>query len=280
MYGSGERTPAASRQGWQLEDIPYERVEREAIAGDEHLFFLLTAASFVEIASDLYAGNLVDYFCGDGEVCDWLAEQWQGEEIQHGKALRRYVETVWPQFDWAAAYGEFRRDYARYCRPEELGPTPGLEMAARCVVETGTATLYTTLERVSPEPVLAQLARHIRNDEVRHYRHFFHHFQRYRGREPMGRLRVLRALWGRVAEVDNEDALVAYRNIFAARFPQRRFSHDDYRAFVRRNGAMARGAYPYSMAVNMFLKPLALPPRLRRWATPVLSAGARRFTPH
>lgn len=278
MYSS--KSAKGSHQPWTLADIPYHRVQRDRIAGNEDLFYLLVGASLIEIASDLYAGNLIDYFQGDTDVHDWIESHWQTEEIQHGESLKRYVTTVWPDFDWEQAYTGFRADYAGYCRPDALGPTPGLEMAARCVVETGTATLYTMINRIAPEPVLRDLALHIRNDEVRHYKHFLHHFRRYNSRHPETRLTVLRTLWARAAEVDSEDASIAFRHIFSACHTDRGFQDDDYRAYWRRNGETVRGAYPYAMAVNMWLKPLDLNPWVRRIAGPVLARGARRFTPH
>ena len=58
-------------------------------------------ASLMESATDLYTENLVDYFAGDEEVTLWLEQYWLPEELQHGRALRRYVEAAWPQFDGA-----------------------------------------------------------------------------------------------------------------------------------------------------------------------------------
>ena len=52
---------------------------------------------------------------------------------------------------------------------EQLEESRALEIAARCVVETGTATFYTTLHACAREPVLKQLTGLIRRDEVRHY---------------------------------------------------------------------------------------------------------------
>jgi hypothetical protein len=43
-------------------------------------------------------------------------------------------------------------------------------VAARCVVETGTATFYRMLSELSREPVLKHLAAEISADELRHYK--------------------------------------------------------------------------------------------------------------
>ncbi|MHB1670018.1 MAG: hypothetical protein ACYCUK_22160, partial [Thiomonas sp.] len=42
--------------------------------------------------------------------------------------------------------------------------------------EMGTTTYYQALNTVCGEPVLRELTWHIRNDEVQHYKHFYHYF--------------------------------------------------------------------------------------------------------
>jgi rubrerythrin len=133
----------------------------------------VASASFIEITSDLYTYNLIEYFRDDSEIVEWLENVWQKEELQHGDALRRYVRTAWPDFDWDAAYRDFLAAYTPLCTVDQLARTRALEMAARCVVETGTAAFYRMLSEQSREPVLKQLAARISADEVRHYKHFY-----------------------------------------------------------------------------------------------------------
>ena len=75
---------------------------------------------------------------------------------------------MWPEFSWERAFGGFYSEYAAACTQEELEPSRALEMAARCVVETGTSTLYQTLNTYATEPVLKQITAHLKSDEVRH----------------------------------------------------------------------------------------------------------------
>jgi len=265
------------RGRWSLADIPYDTIDPTRIAGDPYLFYMLAAASLVEINSDLYTRNLLEYFHDDTDVTNWLMQDWQHEEIRHGVALRCYVNTVWPDFDWDRSFLRFSADYARLCRPELLGPTQMLEFAARCVVETGTATLYTMLSRLSPEPVLTRLLYRIRSDEIRHYGHFYHFFLKYQARESHGYYAVARTLWHRVREIDNEDAYYAFRHVYQERHPERRFHEDAYRMFRKHYAALARRYYPYEMAAHMFLKPLGLNPHIKRVTLPLLTAGAKRL---
>lgn len=261
---------------WYVDELPFDRIERERVADDKELFYFLVGASFVEITSDLYTRSLIEYYDGDQAVTEWLRREWEPQELQHGAALRRYVEAVWPEFDWAGAYDDFRRAYGPLCKAELLGPTRGLELAARCVVETGTATIYTMIHDLTDEPVLRQLTSLIRTDEVGHYSHFFQHFKRYRTDERLRRTQILRTLWGRIAEIDDEDAWYAFRSVYNTTAPGADGA-SAYRHYRLRAHQRMREHYPYAMAATMLLKPLALNRRLQRLAVPVLSVGAKRL---
>lgn len=265
------------RAHWSPDDIPYGLIDPSRVADDTYLFYMVAAASLVEINSDLYTRNLLEYFHDDAEINDWLVQHWQHEEIRHGMALKHYVNTVWPAFDWDRVRHRFDSDYARLCRPDRLGPTRALELATRCVVETGTASLYTMLSRLSPEPVLTRLFSLIRGDEIRHYRNFYLFFLKYRRREAPGQYALARTLWRRVKEVENEDAYYAFKHVYLERHPARRFDEDAYRMFRRHYLLLARRYYPYEMAVRMFVKPLGLGRRLQRIALPLLAAGAKHI---
>src|SRR6266478_7565579 len=157
MAGAEQMTSEkASNDYWSLDDIAIDRIEIDCVRWQEELFLLLAGASFVETGSDLYTRNLVERFRGDAEVSSWLTKHWEPEELQHGRALRAYVNRVWPEFDWQAAFTAFLADYSRSCTAEELERTHYLEMAARCVVEMGTATYYRAIRDISDEPVLGR----------------------------------------------------------------------------------------------------------------------------
>lgn len=260
-----------------MEDIAYGQVERGLIVDKRDWFYLVTASSYVEILSDLYARNLGDYYAGDDEACAWLARKWEPEEMQHGRALRRYVESVWPDFDWERGFEGFRVDYSPYCQTSLLGPTRTLEMAARCVVETGTSSFYAMVRDASPEPVLARIAGHIHDDEVGHYKGFYRFYRDYQKREAHPRWRVAREIWRRIAEVDNEDAYLAVKNVAMVDKPGQDYTRKDFIVFRNRIREWMRLYYPFPSAVKMLLKPLDLPTSLQRVAVSVLVAGARRI---
>jgi len=252
--------PLRSRPPWRLEDIDYEAIDRSQVANDRTLFTLVTMASFVETGSDLYAHVLVSYFDADPEVAGWLAQSWEHEEVQHGAALRAYVEHAWPGFDWQGVYDTFFEEYGKTCTLPDLEPSHTLELAARCVVEMGTATLYSSLHDYVREPVLKDLAARIYADEVRHYKHFYRYFRRYQQRERHGRWRVGRTLAKRMFASRDDDGYCAYRHVWHATPRTGSGSVErDYQGFLDRVGSLARRHAPRELPVDMLLRPLQLP---------------------
>jgi hypothetical protein len=247
------------KKHWTVEDLDFTRIDVARVRQDEDLFYLVACASFVESGSDLYTHNLVEYYRGDAEVESWLREQWEKEELQHGAALRAYVEYVWPEFDWERAYREFLDEYSQYCKVELLEPTRALELVARCVVETGTSTYYRALARATDEPVLKQLAGLIANDEVNHYKHFYKYFRRYRSEENVGRSRVLGTLGRRTLELKNEDADCAIRHVVKAYKPELAADPVRMKALTSRMSRTVRINLKPETTIKMIMRPLELP---------------------
>ena len=260
---------------WTIDAMPYHALERAAVEDNALLLYIVASASFVEITSDVYTRNLADFFRDDGDVVDWLERAWESEELQHGKALKRYVETAWPDFDWDGAYRSFLAEFLRFCSVDQLAQTRALEMAARCVVETGTAAFYRALAEMSPEPVLREIATHISADEVRHYKHFYRFFLRYREREQPSRVAVARTLWARIGEVDAEDAFYAFKHVYLRHNPDAEFHEADYAAFRAQLRPLAVRHFPHRMASKMLLKPLGLSAPVGRLVVPAVASASR-----
>ncbi|MFG5775446.1 ferritin-like domain-containing protein [Comamonas sp. J-3] len=258
-------SPAAAplpRMRWRMEDISYAQIDRSLIEGDEDLFYLLMSASFIETGSDTYAANLGEHYAGYPEIQHWLQGEWEHEELQHGAALRRYVETVWPSFPWQEAYDSFFAEYSQLCTVEELFSDRRLEMVARCVVETGTTAYYHTLRELSHEPVLTQLLSQIRNDEIGHFKYFLAGFKSLQQQAPVGRMRIAGTLYSRLKELRDSDSDVALRHVFAHKGelfsqPQREFTDVAKRVY-----RLISTGLPADLAVRMLLKPLLLSPKV------------------
>lgn len=268
MDGTGTARPRS------LQDLDLSLVDVEAMRRDDVLFLLVCGASFVESGSDTYSRNLVTYFADDPEVGTWLREHWEPEELQHGHALKAYIQRVWPEFEWDRAYAEFFDEYSKLSTAEQLEATRGQEMAGRCIVEMGTTTYYQALSALSHEPVLRDLTWRIRCDEVRHYKHFYAYFLKYREQERLHRLQVLAALFRRVMDIRQNDAGIALRHV--ARWRLRGHGSPEAIARLIREvfGAM-RVNFPVEFAVRLALKPLQLPPGIQRRAQRPLAALTR-----
>jgi hypothetical protein len=256
---------------WRIEDIDLSMIDTARVRDDETLFFMLTTSAFVEIASDVYARNLRHFYADDPAVVAWLNQSWEQEEVQHGRALRDYVRAVWPDFDWDTANAAFFEEYSARCALDEFEPSQALEMAARCAVETSTATFYRTLHEYTDEPVLKRISGHIRADEVRHYSYFLRFFLKYVERDRATRWQVARAVVRRVIEATDDDGLIAFKHAFRVRYPHRPFQQSDYDKFRADLKAILRRHFPVEMAAKMLLKPVRLPPRAARLLVPALT---------
>lgn len=267
---------AHAYEHWTLDDINWHDIDADVARRNKMTCYVVTAASFIETAADLYTANLVNYF-PDPQAQSWLSEHWQPEELQHGHALRTYVETVWPELDWQVYYDSFFAEYSKLCTLEELEPSPALEMVARCVVEAGTSTFYTTLQNVSDEPVLKTLTGHIRQDEVNHYRNFRRFFEKYRDQEQIGRIDIMRSLYRRLTEVEDEDAYIGLKYSWMMHHSQEPFDEQKLRAMINNLQPIMKDHYPYRMVLKMLLKPLSLNRTVVKLAMPLLEQAARRL---
>ena len=139
----GGHAPIPRRLHWSFEDLDFSKIDRERIQGRDDMFLLVCSASFMESSSETFTRNLLDYFTGDDEVGTWFTTAWEPEDLQHGRALKAYVQQVWPEFDWDGAYADFFAEYAKLCTTDALEPTRDQEMVVRCIVEMGTTTFST-----------------------------------------------------------------------------------------------------------------------------------------
>ena len=270
------RAEDVSYTRWSVDDLDFGNIKHAQIVDNEALFFLVIAASFIETGSDTYAANLGEHYAGYGAIGDWLRDQWEHEELQHGMALRRYVEAVWPDFPWQTAYDSFFAEYSKLCTMDELYTDRRLEMVARCVVEMGTTTYYQTLRGLSDEPVLGQLLSNIRNDEVGHYKHFLKYFKELQAQRPVARWRIAGALYGRLKELRESDSDIALRHVWAHKGRYFAQEHKTFPDLAKQLYTMVSTRLPADLAVRMLLKPMLLPSRVEGFLrTPITRIATR-----
>jgi hypothetical protein len=265
------------RQRWTLDDIPWESIDRQAAAADELLFYLVVGASFVESATDVCSSKLIDCYAGDDQIVAWLGQRWEPEELQHGRALRRYVECVWPELDWWTRYQHFHAEFSCRFGDARLEASLCLEAAARCMMEAGTAAHYAALGTISPEPVLTTLATLIREDELRHYKYFYRYFQSYLLRERRSRLSILRVIPRRLRLTGFGDGGLALKHAYLARHPGLSFDRGAYRAIQARLRRRMAPHLPLEASARMALKPLGIDPRIQGPLVPALVYLCRKM---
>lgn len=278
------KTQGKTASHWRVQDIDFSAIDRAAVQGHEDLFFLLTSASFIETGSDTYAANLAEHFAAWPDIASWLSAQWEGEELQHGSALRAYVEAVWPAFPWQKAYDSFFAEYSQLCTTEELDPDPRLELVARCVVETSTTVYYHTLRDLTDEPVLSQMLGHIRNDEVNHFKHFLKFFKEMQDESPVGRTCIAKSLYGRLKELRDSDTEIALRHVWMHKGAYFEADLADSQLALQemagRIYALISRRLPTDLAVRMLLKPMMLPPPVESLIRAPISTFAKRVLAH
>ena len=218
---------AVYEAGWTLDQIPWSRFDASKV--DKTLLAAVKAASLVEYNAPDYVSYLTTVYRDQPEKVRRDIERWGGEEIQHGLALGRWAELADPTFDFQVAFARFHKMYKaphfQRAQSSVRGSRRG-EMVARCVVESGTSSLYSALRDGTDEPVLKQIAARIAGDEFRHYRMFFD-IMKGDGEPDLPRWRKFLIAVSRVNESSDDELACAFycANVPAsdsARVPYRR----------------------------------------------------------
>ena len=262
---------------WTLDDIPWDRFDASKV--DPDLLAVAKAASLVERNGDDYATYLCNVFADDPEL-QAAARTWGAEEIQHGMALGRWARLADPAYDFDRAFSRFAAtiklplEAAASVRGSRAG-----ELVARCMVEVATSSYYTALADRAEEPVFRAICRKIAADELRHYKLFYTHLDRYVVREGLGFWGRLRVAAGRITESEDDELAFAYH----AANENGAYDHArSNRAYVRRAYSVYRRPH-IERGLAMAFKAVGLDPqgRLHRivslLAWTYISSRARRL---
>jgi hypothetical protein len=166
---------AVYTQGWSLDDVRWDAFDASRIT--PALRATIKAASLVEFNAPDYVVYLKRVFKDSDSRTLANIEAWGKEEEQHGRALGRWAEIADPGWSFDDAFARFRAGYRaeHFTSADETsvrGSRRG-EMIARCVVESGTSSLYSAIKEATDEPLLKEIAGRIAADEFRHYKLFF-----------------------------------------------------------------------------------------------------------
>jgi hypothetical protein len=266
---------------WRIDDVRWDQFDAARL--DPSLVAIVKAAAMVERNGTDYGTYLKRVF-HDDPAFQAAADNWSGEEVQHGDALGRWAMLADPAWDYQAAFRRYKEGYHLPLLDAEAsvrGSRTG-ELIARCIVESGTSSYYSALADATDEPVLKDICRLIAADEFRHFKLFYDHMKRYLGREKIGLARrLVIALW-RVGE--SEDDELAYAFHCGNDDPGVPYDH---KRCIAGYMSRAMSAYRYrhlERGIGMILKAVGLPPRGRfsglvvRLAWQFMQTQRRRFS--
>ncbi len=199
---------------WTLDDIPWEKFDPSRV--NPLILETVKAASLVEANAQDYVAYLCNVF-HDRPDLHGAIKQWGEEESQHGAALARWAERADPHFDFDRSLRHFRDGYSLPIgATESVRGSQAGELVARCIVEVGTSSFYSSIRDAANEPVLSDICRYIAADEIRHYRLFRDCLDSYREGGKLPLLVRLKVAFGRIAEAEDDELAYAYYSANAA----------------------------------------------------------------
>jgi hypothetical protein len=169
-------------------------------------FHSLVTASFLETAVPLHVDRVARTFEGDPDVKLWLEQVWWPRRAELGRRLREYIEAVWPEFDWNAAYEEFHAGYRPRSRP--MGTRGAL---ALCTTEAQVALFYRALANSADEPALRVLARMGASEHAAFFDSFRTLFERCKRSERVGFASAWRTITAACRGARDHDVAAAFR---------------------------------------------------------------------
>ena len=193
---------------WHLDQLDWDSFDPSRV--DPDILAVVKAASVVERNGVDYAVYLNHVFSDDADFQE-AADNWAIEEVQHGDALGRWSMLADPKWDYPEAFERYRStfhidlDTTHSVRGSRTG-----ELIARCMVETGTSSFYSSLADATDEPLLKTICKLIAADEYRHFKLFYDHMHRYLKREKLGPWTRTRIALGRITESEDDELASAY----------------------------------------------------------------------
>jgi hypothetical protein len=232
-------------------------------------FYIVAIASFLESAIDHYVDNLGLQFVADRGFVSWLQQTWLVEERRHGVRLRRYLADRWSDFEWDAAWAEYRASIPQHTT-QHLNPSRALEMLSRCVTETEAAMMYRCIAEFAPDPDLQAMARDLSGDEAGHYRMFRRRFVAALRAERVGMMRAMATILRRTRLTIDRDVALAFAAMDRHWRHPPPFARMDYRTFLSEAGHAIAAHFPVRAAERMLFRPLDSVSRQARLLRPIL----------
>ena len=220
------------------------------------MFYGVAAASLLEAAIAQRAVHLIAAFGDDAEFRAWIEDVWSPAKSAHAIAARAYVESMWPEFDWSAAWDAFVEDYRRVLRPSQPGRGLAGEALACGACAAQAAAFYRGLGAAADDPELRQLLLDMAVDEAAHFDSFRRCYERHRRRERLGILTSYRIIVSRATRARDVDVQIAFNRLGALYwFGTAPLQELSYAEFVARMGGVVRRHLPLGPAQRSLFKP-------------------------
>ena len=143
---------------WHLNrDIPWGNLRPEAVSRGER--DAIRAVMLAELTSTMASHNFLREFVDDSDFSCWVSV-WFYEEVKHFYTLRRWLYLLG---------ADVPNDCAeRRVRPDPTGTSRAATCAMTVIAELRLARWYKDMSRLTQEPVLGAILRHLAADESRH----------------------------------------------------------------------------------------------------------------
>ncbi len=248
------------------------------------LFYSLATASLLEATMPLAADRLLHFFGGDRAISNWVTAEWLPRKLERAAELRKYMSTVWPEFDWDASLEHYRTVGCAEGARAPRCPTGAHEALARCVATAQSGILYRSLARWAEDARLRELAATIAREEANSFTHFRDLYDRRLKAQGFGCTAAWRTALGCVRSARDGYVPRAFAAINAQCAVQVPFPVLEYPEFVRRMGAVIERHGNLGTPERLLFRPWKARPRLPApgaqqqralpWFRPVLKAAA------
>jgi len=248
------------------------------------MFYGIAAAALLETAIAQRADMLLAVLGGEPDTRNWIEQVWLPAKRAHAERARIYAETMWPEFEWGAAYDDFSADYRRLTRT--LRASAGVAQAALAcsTAAAQVAMFYRGLSAAADDPELRGLLQGMAADETAHFEVFRRCYERHRQREHLGWLASYRIVVSCASRARDVDVQLAFRRLNSTYwYGAIPFQELEYPEFVTRMGGVVRRNLPLGPAQRLLFRPWlnarelstrSTPESARPFAASRLAAGA------
>lgn len=196
---------AQMSQNWKYEDIDWSLFDPSKV--NPEILRIIKAGSVIEHNGSDYGLYLKNVFAEDALLRKEI-QSWAADEIKHGKVLADWVKLVEPSYDFDERFKAYVKGFPIDTQAKEsIRGSCGAELLTRCMVEIGTSSFYAAVKDATDEPLLKQICAKIAADELRHYKLFYKHFQRYQAKEKLNFFKRFKVTMGRLLLGEQDDEL-------------------------------------------------------------------------